>query len=81
MTTYVFRVVVEPDEDRWIAYCPLLEEKGGATWGNTQDEALSNIREVVQMTVQSMVEHGEAIPDGPPSDVSVLPETNVAVTI
>ena len=81
MKTYVFRVVVEPDEDRWIAYCPLLEEKGGATWGNTQDEALSNIREVVQMTVQSMVEHGEAIPEGPSSDVSVLPETNVAVTI
>ena len=31
MKTYVFRVVVEPDEDRWIAYCPILEDKGGAT--------------------------------------------------
>ena len=63
MKTYVFRVVVEPDEDRWIAYCPLLEEKGGATWGHTEDEALANIREVVQMTVESMVEHGEPVPE------------------
>lgn len=81
MKTYVFPVVVEPDENRWSAYCPLLEAKGGATWGYTQDEALTNVREVVQMTVQSMVEHGELIPEGPASEVSVLPDTNVAVTI
>jgi len=33
MKTYIFKVVVEPDEDRWHAYCPVLEDKGGATWG------------------------------------------------
>ena len=81
MKTYVFRVVVEPDEDRWIAYCPVLEEQGGATWGYTQDEALTNIREVVQMTVQSMAEHGEPIPEGPASEVSVFPDTSVAVNV
>ena len=81
MKTYVFRVVVEPDDDRWIAYCPLLKEKGGATWGHTQDEALSNIKEVVQMTVLSMAEHGEPIPEGPSEEVTVFLETNVAVTI
>lgn len=81
MKTYVFRVAVEPDESRWIAYCPLLEEKGGATWGDTQDEALTNVREVVHMTVQSMVEHGEPIPEGPSSEVSVFPDANVAVTV
>ena len=81
MKTYVFRVVVEPDDDRWIAYCPLLKEKGGATWGYTQDEALSNIKEVVEMTVQRMAEHREHIPDGPSEEVTVFLETNVAVTI
>ncbi|MCI0799854.1 MAG: type II toxin-antitoxin system HicB family antitoxin [Chloroflexi bacterium] len=81
MKTCVFRVVVEPDDDRWIAYCPLLKEKGGATWGYTQDEALSNIKEVVEMTVQSMAEHGEPIPDGPSEEVTVFLEANVAVTI
>ena len=81
MKTYIFRVVVEPDEDRWIAYCPLLQSQGGATWGESEDEALRNIQEVVQMTVRSMIEHGEALPEGPSNEVSVFTEPNVAVTI
>lgn len=32
MKSYVFRVVIEPDEDRWLARVPLLEQKGAATW-------------------------------------------------
>ena len=61
MKSYIFRVVVEPDEDRWVAYSPVLEDKGGATWGDTREEALENIREVIKMTVDSMLEHGEAV--------------------
>lgn len=60
MKTYLFRVVVEPDEDRWHAYCPALEEKGAATWGYTEEEALKNIQEVVHMVVRSLIRHGEA---------------------
>jgi len=78
--TYIFRVVVEPDEDRWVAYCPLLQEKGGATWGYTKEEALKNIREVVEMTIESMVEHKEPIPEEPESEVQVFSELKVAVT-
>ena len=63
--TYLFKVIVEPDEDRWIAYCPVLKNKGGATWGYTKDEALKNIREVIQMAIESMTEHGEKIPEKP----------------
>ena len=47
--SYVFRVVVEPDDDRWHAYCPALEELGAVTWGRSEREALDNIREVVEM--------------------------------
>lgn len=47
MKTYSFRVVVEPDENRWSAYCPALEQYGAATWGNTRGEALKHIQEVV----------------------------------
>jgi len=32
--TYVFRVVVEPDDDRWVAYSPARKELGGATFLN-----------------------------------------------
>ena len=81
MKTYVFRVVVEPDEDRWVAYCPALEDQGGASWGYTEVEALKNISEVVQMTVEGMLEHGESIPEGPPDQVNVFPGTNVSVNV
>ncbi|MFQ6029744.1 MAG: type II toxin-antitoxin system HicB family antitoxin [Dehalococcoidia bacterium] len=74
MKTYVFRVVVEPDEDRWVAYAPALKDRGGATWGNTQEEALKNIQEVIQMTVESMVQHGEQMPDDSAIDVQVFSE-------
>jgi predicted RNase H-like HicB family nuclease len=49
MTTYTFRVVVEPDEDRWRAYCPALEAQGASTGGYTREEALRHIREVIEM--------------------------------
>jgi predicted RNase H-like HicB family nuclease len=81
MKTYVFRVVVEPDEDRWIAYSPALKDRGGATWGYTREEALDNIRQVVQMTVESMVEHGEPLPEDSSDDVQVFIEPQVAVNI
>ena len=61
MKTYTFNVVVEADEDRWHAYCPALVDQGAATWGNTEQEALKNIREVVQMVVESLTEHGQPI--------------------
>ena len=81
MKSYVFRVIVEPDDDRWIAYSPVLEDKGGATWGYTEEEALENIRQVLQMTVESMLEHGEPIPEEPEKEVFVSSEPRVAVNL
>lgn len=42
-------IVIEPDEDRWRAYCPALESKGASTWGYTRDEAERHLREVLEM--------------------------------
>jgi len=81
LKTYLFQVVLEPDEDKWAAHCPALLDKGGATWGHTQEEALNNIRDVVQVVVQSLVEHGEPIPETPPDQVQVIVEDKVAVTV
>jgi predicted RNase H-like HicB family nuclease len=44
MKSYVFPVVIEPDEDVWRAFVPDLESRGAATWGHTKEEALKNIR-------------------------------------
>jgi predicted RNase H-like HicB family nuclease len=62
MKSYVFPVVIQPDEDVWRAYVPSLEEKGAATWGHTQEEALRNLQEVTQMVVESLIEDGELLP-------------------
>ena len=81
MKTYAFKVVVEPDGDRWFAYCPLLEKRGAATWGYTKAEALKNIREVVEMTIESMITHQETIPIEPHEDVKVFDTPLVAVMV
>ena len=67
MKSYVFKVVIEDDEfedgrKAFHAYCPALENLGAATWGFTKEEALKNIREVVQMVIEELVEEGKQIP-------------------
>jgi predicted RNase H-like HicB family nuclease len=85
--TYSFKVVVEPDEDfdgnpsGWHAFCPALESRGAATWGPTEAEALKNINAVVQMVVESMLAHGEQVPEAPSDQAGVTVEPRVAVTV
>ena len=82
MKTYAFnKVVVEPDEDRWVAYCPTLKKYGAATWGYTKAEALQHIHEVVEMVVEELIEDGILIPETPQEDVAVFSDSRVAVTI
>ncbi len=87
MKTYNFKVVVEQDEDfdgspsGWHAYCPALEKKGASTWGATETEALKNIDSVIHMVVESMLEHGERIPEEPRDEVEVTREPRIAVTV
>jgi predicted RNase H-like HicB family nuclease len=77
MKTYNFKVVVEPDEDfdgnpsGYHAYCPALEQQGASTWGTTEAEALKNIDSLIRMVVQSMIEHGERLPEEPSDQVEV----------
>ncbi len=75
--SYVFRVVLEPDEDVWRAYIPELEAKGAATWGQTKEEALRNLGEVAQMVIEALLEDGERLP----SSVTEIDDPVVAVTV
>ena len=77
LTTYTFRVVVEPDGDAWHAYCPALKGFGAVTWGQSQAEALKHIREVVELVVAELVEDGIPLP----ADAGVSSEPLVAVTV
>jgi predicted RNase H-like HicB family nuclease len=77
MRSYVFKVVVEPDADKWYARVPQLESEGAATWGNTREEAFRNIQEVARMVIEDMLQDGEPLPDG----VMVSEEPLVSVTV
>jgi predicted RNase H-like HicB family nuclease len=77
MKSYVFPVVIEPDEDVWRAYVPELESSGAATWGHTKEEALKNIQEVAQMVIEALLEDGESLP----ASVTVSDRPLVAVSI
>ena len=67
LKNYVFKIVVEDDEHEdgrptFRAYCPALESIGAATWGDTREEAVKNISEVLHMIVEELAEEGKEIP-------------------
>lgn len=79
MKTHVFRVVIEPDEDVFTAYCPAL--KGCVTWGKTEAEALRNIRDAVEAYVEDMLETGDPLPEDVSGEVHSFPMPAVSVTV
>lgn len=52
------RVVIEPDEDVFVAYCPELP--GCVTYGKTEEEAGKNISEAIEVYLRPS---SEKIPD------------------
>ena len=77
MKSYIVSVVVEPDEDKWRAYVPQLEERGAATWGTTREEALRNIQDVAQIVIEELIEDGESLPE----DIQVTEGPSVAINV
>jgi predicted RNase H-like HicB family nuclease len=73
MKTYVFRVVIEPDEGRYLAELPALP--GCYSWGYTYEEALRNIKEAAELWVETLAEDGESIPQEDPKDLKEAPIT------
>lgn len=56
-----YRVRIEQDEDGvYVAEVPDLP--GCVTQGRTRDEALSNVREAIEVYRASLDEHGEPVP-------------------
>ena len=57
-----YRIIVEPDEDEFHAYCPGL--KGLHVGGKTEEEATRNAQDAAIAYVMSMEQHNEYIPPG-----------------
>lgn len=66
MKEFAFTVIIEPDNGSYHAYVPAL--KGCHTFGDTLEEAQTNIVEAMQLHLESMLEDGEEIPQ----DISSL---------
>jgi len=81
MKSYVFKIVVEQDEERWFAYCPALRKYGATTWGYTKEEAYKNIKEVVEMVIDELVEDKEPIPEDPKEEVEIFFDPRVLVNV
>jgi predicted RNase H-like HicB family nuclease len=87
MKTYIFKVVLqkdkwpdEPDEKAiWRAYVPVLP--AAHAWGDTQQEALENLKNAVDLIIQDRIERGEKIPEEPEPYVQTRDEPLVAVTV
>jgi predicted RNase H-like HicB family nuclease len=87
MKSYTFKVVLEkdkwPDEPEaksiWRAYIPALPS--AHAWGNTEQEALENLKNAVDLIIEDLQENGEPIPTEPASQVQVSPEPLLTVTI
>lgn len=62
MKTYVFRVMLEPDEEGWHVFYPPWASIGASTWGYTREEALYYIKEVLEMIIEEFEEEGTPLP-------------------
>lgn len=61
MTKHHFTVVLERDPDGGFhAFCPAL--KGCHSEGDTVDEAVANVREAIEVYLESLASRGEPIP-------------------
>lgn len=74
MTPYVYRLVIEPDGDRYYAEVPSLP--GCYSWGHTYEEALKNIKEALELWLEVKKEAGEPIPIDDPRTIR-----NAALTV
>lgn len=79
MKTYAFRVVIEPDEERYYAEIPALPDC--YSWGHTYEEALKNIKEAAELCLETILEDGQRIPEEDPQFARSSPAPAGAKTI
>ena len=60
MHYYNYTIVIEPDENAFHAYVPALQ--GCHSCGNTHDEAKENIKEAIELYLETLLDLGEEIP-------------------
>ncbi len=62
MLKFKIRILVEPDDVGYHAFCPEL--RGLHVGGDTEDEAFENARDAALAYVESLLKHNDPIPVG-----------------
>jgi hypothetical protein len=76
LTTYLYRVIVEPEAQGWKASCPALHAWGASVWCTNREAAVRHLRETIEHIVAQLRERGEPIPE----DIGISPEPVVSIT-
>jgi len=61
MKSYTYRIIIEPDGKLFHGYVPVLV--GCHTFGKTIAETKKNLREAIELYLETLVSEKEAIPD------------------
>ena len=67
---YKFAVVIEKDEDGYVAFCPELQ--GCYSQGDTYDEALANIADAIRLHIEDILASGETVPQAEQVSLTTL---------
>jgi predicted RNase H-like HicB family nuclease len=59
MQNYNLPIIIEKDENGYLAYCPELQ--GCYTQGDTYEEALANVKDAIALHIQDRLENGESV--------------------
>ena len=73
--------MLEPDEDGWHIYYPPWGKIGASTWGQTKEEALRHIQEVLGMIIEEFEEEGLPLPPDTEADGQSVKGIPALVTV
>ena len=74
MANYKLACIIEKDEDGYHGYCPEL--KGCHAQGDTYEEVVANLRDVMRLIVEDMVAEKEPVPSA-----ELINFTSIEVTV
>lgn len=61
MESFKFPIIIEKDSDGYFAFCPDIE--GCYTQGDTYEEVIENIKDVIKLLLEEMNETGQKLPE------------------
>lgn len=80
MTTFVFTVDIEQEEDgRWSAVVPALP--GCNAWGYTKEDTLNAIRDNAEMYLEVLIEVGDPMPWDKDRETDITGPELLSITI